>query len=309
MRFSIFHTEQNGYTTISIKNKDNHCSVEIFSFGALLNHFSIIKNNEKINVVDGYKNINDAIAQKNTWFKSCKLNPFVCRLENGTYNWQNNNYKVDKFYLNNHAIHGLIYDANYSVEETEINENSASVLLSYLYHKKDKGYPFTYTTQIRYTLNQDNTLQIATKIINESSLSIPMADGWHPYFKLDCTINECYLTFKAKQRVEFDEEMIPTGKLILENNFDTPQKIGKKALDECYTIQHNSSCILQGKNIALHITPLKNYPYLQLFIPNHRESIAIENLSALPNTFNNLIGLIELLPNQQIEFGVAYTLI
>ena len=51
-------------------------------------------------------------------------------------------------------------------------------------------------------------------------------------------------------------------------------------------------CVLKSfKKIELEILPEKSYPYLQIYIPPHRNSIAIENLSGAPDGFNNEMGV------------------
>jgi aldose 1-epimerase len=53
---------------------------------------------------------------------------------------------------------------------------------------------------------------------------------------------------------------------------------------------------------------MKNYPYLQVYTPDHRRSIAIENLSSPPDSFNNLMGLITLGPEDSATFHLQYKL-
>jgi aldose 1-epimerase len=50
------------------------------------------------------------------------------------------------------------------------------------------------------------------------------------------------------------------------------------------------------------------YPYLQIYTPDHRQSIAIENLSGAPNSFNNGMGLIRMAPRQTLTFNLWYQL-
>ena len=56
----------------------------------------------------------------------------------------------------------------------------------------------------------------------------------------------------------------------------------------------------------LEIQPDASYPYLQIYIPPHRQSIAIENLSAPPDSFNNGIGLITLAAGESTVFSTQY---
>jgi aldose 1-epimerase len=61
-----------------------------------------------------------------------------------------------------------------------------------------------------------------------------------------------------------------------------------------------------GNGIYVSIFTNSKYPYLQLYTPPHRKSIAIENLSAPPDCFNNGIGLQLLGPSKSQTFTVWY---
>ncbi|MGL6269156.1 MAG: hypothetical protein ACRC2O_14590, partial [Chitinophagaceae bacterium] len=58
--------------------------------------------------------------------------------------------------------------------------------------------------------------------------------------------------------------------------------------------------------MAIEFHPDKSYPYLQLYTPPHRNSIAIENLSAAPDAFNNGMGLVTLEPDHTRTFSTRY---
>ena len=61
--------------------------------------------------------------------------------------------------------------------------------------------------------------------------------------------------------------------------------------------------------VTLTIAPDKHYPYLQIYTPPHRKSIAIENLTSAPDSFNNGIGLLVIEPNHTLEFSTTYILV
>jgi aldose 1-epimerase len=60
--------------------------------------------------------------------------------------------------------------------------------------------------------------------------------------------------------------------------------------------------------MAVDFYPDRSYPYLQLYTPPHRRSIAIENLSAAPDVFNNRIGLVTLEPDHTKTFSARYVI-
>ena len=63
------------------------------------------------------------------------------------------------------------------------------------------------------------------------------------------------------------------------------------------------------KKIEIQFFPDESYPYLQIYTPPHRKSIAIENLSGAPDGFNNEIGVITLEPGQSALFKTSYKIL
>ena len=225
-------------------------------------------------------------------------------------------YFIEKFLLGGSALHGLLYDAIFEVINQYADEVSAGVELKYSYPGSDNGYPFQYDCVVAYHLKRDNELSIVTEIINKDKTSMPIQDGWHPYFTFGGKIDELQLEFKSKQQLIFDTGLVPTGEMITYKEFESIKKIGDTSLDNCFTINFadqavangNAVCILRDptKKLQLEIIPDAHYPYLQIYTPPHRNSIAIENLSAAPDAFNNKIGLITLSPGENIIFTTTY---
>lgn len=307
--FKVNIQHQNKLATIELRDENNQFAAEIFSFGGMLNKFECLVENKMINVVEAYENISDAIEQKNTWFKSCKMSPFVCRLQHGEFNFNNQTYKTEKFYLQQHAIHGLIYDCNYNIIRTEATDDMALVELEYFYNATDKGYPFTYSNKIIWCLKKEGVLEVSTTVSHQNNFEIPFCDGWHPYFKMDIPIDECTLIINSKESYVFNDEMIPSGEIFQNKLFRSAETIANKNLDHCFKLNNSSTpnCVLNGNKIKLQISNT-NYPFLQVYTPPNRESIAIENLSAIPNAFNNKIGLRLLEANKLYEFVAKYSL-
>ncbi|MBS1627807.1 MAG: aldose 1-epimerase [Bacteroidetes bacterium] len=307
MRFTVSVIDN---SIINLTDTTNNCQAVIYSFGALLNEFSIEKNNKKINIIDGFHSVKDAKTNVSQAFKSSKLSPFVCRMKNGEYYFNNQLFKIEKFYLLTDAIHGLLYDASFSIITTHADNNCASVGLKYVYTATDKGYLFPYEIFVNWKLEANNNLSVATTLLHHNQQSIPIADGWHPYFSLSECIDDCMLQFDSAEQFEFDTTLIPTGKKIKDDRFIQGASLKNIELDNCFELANpgKSNCILKTKDMQLTIQPSSQYPFLQIYTPPHRKSIAIENLSALPNCFNNNIGLLLLEPEKQISFKTTYTI-
>ena len=313
--FEVTFANGSEFDKIILKDVAANTSVEIIpACGAILHAYTILHNGVLLNVIDSYDNTADFKNNVTAnGFKSCKLSPFACRIKNATYNFGDKKYTTEKFLLNGSALHGLLYDAAFTVTETRADEKSASVALQYKYRGTEKGYPFKYTCTITYLLKKENVLTVSTTITNDDAGLIPVQDGWHPYFSFGGSIDDLQLELQSKELVVFDEALIPTGKLLPYQEFSSLKKIGYAEFDNCYTVNFAECqplCVLRDaeKKIQLEIYPEKSYPYIQIYTPHHRKSIAIENLSAAPDAFNNGMGLIVLSPGLSAGFTTIYKL-
>ncbi len=314
MPFEVSVNSDAGAESIVLKEFFTGTQAEIFSFGALLNSFCIQRNGALTNAVYGFKNAKDAQANITPMFQSAKLSPFVCRLRDGRYTFANEKYRIEKYYLHQDAIHGLLYDAPFSIKEKGATELYAYVTLAYEYQMTDKGFPFLYYTEVTYRLESNNCLTVITTISNTGSKNMPATDGWHPYFHLGEKINTLHLQFRSTHIVAFDNRLLPTGTYEPYQAFNLPQVIGDTKLDNCFVLEDDFSqpaCIIRDEaaGLQMNIIPDKSYPYLQIYTPENRRCIAIENLSSLPDAFNNTVGLKILAPGESAVFTTTYQLL
>ncbi|MEO5783079.1 MAG: aldose 1-epimerase [Ginsengibacter sp.] len=311
--FSIQNKTENGFDKLILKEEASGTFAEILpSCGAILHAFVAIKDGKEINVIDSYESADDFknnVTSKG--FKGSKLSPFVCRLNKGKYNFEGKDYTIEKYYYQKNALHGLLYDQPFTIIDQQLSKNSTAVSMKLEYRATDAGYPFNYDCIVTYELEKHNRLNVFTQIVNQDKIAIPMQDGWHPYFKLGGKIDDLRLQFRSFEMVEFNEELIPTGKLIPYKEFDKLKLLGDTFLDNCFTLNFSEGqpiCLLQNaeKNIELEIHTDESYPYLQLYTPSHRNSIAIENISGVPDAFNNEMGFKTLAPGESASFDTAY---
>jgi aldose 1-epimerase len=281
------------------------------AYGGLLHAFEIPLHEGPFNVIENYACIEDLDKHLGLSFKSSKLSPFVCRIANGKYIMDDEEFEFTHKFLDGCAIHGLVYNKPFNIVNEFADDNQAAVSLRYHYKKDDKGYPFEYVVEIRYTLHPGRTLQIDTTILNLEELPIPIADGWHPYFQLGGVIDDYEMQFRSGTMLEFDDRLIPTGKLVQNTTWTQPNTIGAIKLDNCFVLQVEEGipcCVLYNPHNHLSVSLFTNeyYPYLQVYTPDHRKSIAIENLSAAPDCFNNGIGVMLLPPRHSHTFTAWY---
>ena len=312
MSFRISNSSSNGFDKI-ILSDDTGTSVEIIpACGAILHAFNINHNNEKRNIIEHYESLEDFksnVASKG--FRSCKLSPFACRIRNGEYSFGQTNHKIQKYYDGTHALHGLLYDAVFVIMDQNEDAEKATVTMRHSYEATDPGYPFFYDCIVTYELRKNNALYIETTIINKTDGLIPVQDGWHPYFNLGGRIDAWQLEFQAKTKLESTPDLIPTGKALHYEMFNSLRSIEDTCFDDCFLLNFAECqplCVLRNplEKIQLEIYPSASYPYLQLYTPPDRKSIALENLSAAPDAFNNDKGLITLAAGETASFKTTY---
>jgi aldose 1-epimerase len=309
MAFEVRVSGDNREQAFVLHDTTTGTTAEIYRFGALLNEFSIQLNGQPFNIVDGFTSPAEAASTITPAFKSAKLSPFTCRLHHGKYSFAGKPYTIEKFYLPPHAIHGIIFDALYEVKATQADEHAAAVTLQYHYAGTDAGYPFAYDITVLWQLKKNNNLTVTTTLEHQNDTPIPVADGWHPYFKMETPIDDCTLQFDGAALLEFDDTLIPTGKVLPDHRFAEGTSLDGIFLDNCFALDPltpQAGCVFSSKQLRLTVSPATSYPYLQVYTPEHRKSIAIENLSAPPDAFNNGIGLLLAEKNKPAIFSTTY---
>lgn len=311
--FSVENITENGFDKVVLKDNNHGTIAEIIpGCSAILHSFSIIKEGKDFNVIESYESEKDFkkhVTSKG--FLGTKLSPFVCRINKGKYIFQGKEYKIEKYYDKKNALHGMLYDQPFTVVEQSANTTSSKVSMKCEYRASDAGYPFNYDCIVTYELEEHNKLHVVTEVINKEESPIPIQDGWHPYFTLDSKIDDLYLQYQSIEMVEFDDDLIPTGKLLPYKEFYKFKKLGNTFFDNCFTLNFSEGqpiCILQNreKNIQVEIHTDESYPYLQFYTPSHRKSIAIENISSAPDAFNNELGFKILSSGESELFNTSY---
>ncbi|HVY74580.1 MAG TPA: aldose 1-epimerase [Puia sp.] len=312
MSFSIASLQEQDFSLIQLSDPATGIRTKILpDHGALLQEFSMPVKGGRLQAVTGYHNLADLKQHHALFYRSAKLSPFPCRILDGRYYFDGKAYEFRHKFPDGSAIHGLLADKPFTVLETEASAAEASVLLEYRYHQEDPGYPFDYKINVKYTLKPEGRLKLETRVTNFSDLRIPMADGWHPYFSLGGKADDWTLTIDARTMLFLNDRLVPTGEKQTQDEFYAGARISDFRFDHCFLLEFDPdrpACRLYNpQNRAyLSLFPDKSYPYLQVYSPDDRLSLAIENLSAAPDSFNNGIGVTLLEPKHSQSFTTVY---
>jgi aldose 1-epimerase len=255
----------------------------------------------KTSVLDGYRTPED--LQENKWKKSGILFPFANRLKDGRYEWQGKTYQ---FPINEpatgNALHGLGIERPMRVGEVRTEENLASITCSYQDAGDHPAYPFPHTVFVTFRMEEPAHFTMEMRFQNDGDTAIPVGFGWHPYFQLSEKIDDVQLQLPLGEWIEFDERMLPTGKRNPYLEFSQLTPIQSVNIDDCFAMPTDQGKIfvtLQGERGTLRYwqeTGLDKFNFLQLFIPESRQSLGVEPMTCITNGFNSGEGLITLEP-------------
>ncbi len=132
-------------------------------------------------------------------------------------------------------IHGLLSNSKlWTVTDVGADAQSAYVtskLDFWKYPDLMAQWPFAHEYEMTYRL-ADGTLEVKTTVSNLSTDSMPLAIGFHPYYRIpDVPRDQWILNMPASQAVLTDDRLIPTGEL---KAADLPNPLPLKG----YTLDH-----------------------------------------------------------------------
>lgn len=263
--------------TIKIENKEYSCSI-LVQYGAALNSYKL----NKKEFVFGYNNFSETNTQK---YKGVILAPFPNRIAEAKYTFEGKDFKLpinrEKEAL---AMHGFLYNKSFQLIKQEQN----AVILQYDYSATISAYPFPFIVMVAYELLENGLLKIKTVLRNTGDNKMPFGTGWHPYFKIDTSINTMQLKMPACQQLELKNN-IPTGSIIDFLKNESILNLKEHHFDDCFVFNTKNKIDIQliGKEYQLNISAKcpNNYPYFQIYTPSTRDSIAIEPMTCAPNAF------------------------
>ena len=251
-----------------------------------------------VSVLDGYRNA-DELATLD-WGKSALLAPFPNRLKDGRYRVGE---EVYQFPLNEgergNALHGFVMDKPFEV----VKEADGRMELAYYYGGHLPYYPFPFVMRVVYAMTSPAGFEVSLELENTGAQPMPAGLGWHPYFQLGVPINSVILKLPPVSKIEVDARMIPTGEKSIFSGFQSPEKIDQAQFDMGFLLQEPSArteVSLQLETYQLRYWQESAFPFLQVFIPPARQSIALEPMTCNIDAFNNGEGLRMLEPGERL---------
>lgn len=264
-------------------------------------------------ILDGYKSPQE--LDSNRWSKNVVLFPFPNRLQDGRYEWEGKTYQ---FPINDsrteNALHGFGATRPMRINQVELSPEGATIGCEHLYQGDDPSYPFPFTFNVQFSIDQRNQLTVMMAFQNDGTTALPAGFGWHPYFELGEKVDNLLVQFPPSQLVGVDDRMLPNGKRYDYDQFEDLKKLGATTLDNCFALQTDrveAAVHVHGEKGKIRYwqeTGENKYNFLQVFTPPYRTAIALEPMTCNIDAFNNGEGLIRLSPLESVnaKFGLKF---
>jgi aldose 1-epimerase len=239
------------------------------------------------------------------------LLPWPNRIEDGAYEFAG---RVHQAPINEPARHNALHGLTRWMNWTAVDQAPDRVLMSLVLHPQD-GYPFTLRFDVEYRLSAGG-LSVRTTASNVGQQAAPYGAGHHPYLTVDTPIDEARLKMPALMRLEANERLIPTGRVLPNRgtacDFLELRPIGSLKMDTAFAnLVPDSDGLIRvhlqaaGGDPRITLWMEAVYRFLMVFtadgIPDtarRRRSIAIEPMTCAPNAFRSGDGLIVLQPGE-----------
>ncbi len=215
---------------VTLKNSNN-VEVEVISFGGIITRIvTPDANGELGNIVYGMETIEE-YENGNPYFGAL-IGRYGNRIKDGKFTLNGTEYQLATNDGDNH-LHGGVQGFDKKVWKMApfATANSAGVILTLVSPDGDQGYPGELTTEVTYTLTNNNTLDMQFIATTDKPTVVNLTQ--HSYFNLagKGTILDHELQINGKYITPVDGGLIPTGELApvagTPFDFTSPKAIGR----------------------------------------------------------------------------------
>lgn len=257
----------------TLKNK-NGMEVSLINYGATITSLKVpVSNTKKIDVVLGFENVEDYINSFNLTsapYLGALVGRYAGRLNNASFKLNNEFIQLTKNH-GKHTLHGGsagFSKAFWSV----ISISDSSITLHYCSIANEENFPGELTTQITYTLTDENELKVAMTAKSSEDTIINLTQ--HSYFNLDghdSTVVNQELFVNSSKTLETNIDNIPTGNFFelarSPFDFNLPKECPTK-IDNTFvlnSVNELAACLYSKKN-KLKMSVFTNQPAIHIYV-------------------------------------------
>ncbi|HMJ84663.1 MAG TPA: aldose 1-epimerase [Vicinamibacterales bacterium] len=196
-----------------------------------------------------------------------------------------------------HPIHGFLAAAKWEVVEARADAGSAWVTSRLEFFKQPDWmaqFPFAHTISITHRL-KDGALDVAVELRNLSAEPMPVAVGFHPYFRVDDAPRDAWtIGVGAKTEWLLSPDKIPTGETRpIEQRFSDPRAavLREHDLDHVFADLRRDSAGMATMSLAgtaqrIDVLFGPAYRAAVIYAPKGRDFICFEPMAGITDSMN-----------------------
>ncbi len=192
------------------------------------------------------------------------------------------------------AIHGLLsFSSAWARGASGADERSAyasSSLEFGRYPDLMAQFPFAHTITMTHRL-AEGELEVETVLENQSSEPMPVAIGYHPYFRLpEVPRDQWHVHLAARDHLVLDSALIPTGER-RPVEFADPHPLREMPLDDVFadlvpSADGRARFWVEGNGRKITVAYGPKYTVAIVYAPAGHDFICFEPMAAITNAFN-----------------------
>jgi aldose 1-epimerase len=162
---------------------------------------------------------------------------------------------------------------------TVVDAEPARVHARFAYEAPEllRAFPFPHVLGLDVSVGSGG-LRVETGLTAGEERAVPVAFGWHPYFRLPGPVDDWRLELPGCTPLELDSRGIPTGRAA--SNAGGTVRLRDRAWDDLFALDGPSSVAVSGGGLRLEVRYGAGYPYAQVFSPAGADFVAIEPMTA-----------------------------
>jgi aldose 1-epimerase len=215
----------------------------------------------------------DAAAGRSIGWGCFVMAPWPGRLAGGRFQWRGRTVELARTH-GRHAIHGLVHDRAWQVEDASAREASLSIELG------PASWPFAGRVRERFVLN-DHSLVLEASIVADEPM--PAAIGWHPWFLRRGADPEVEVGAASTLALR---AMIPTGvrhPVRGRTDLRAGPALGRRRLDDVY-VDARSPATIRWPDLELRVE--FDPPLSTVVVHTPPQAICVEPQTTWPNALN-----------------------
>jgi len=228
------------------------------------------------------------------------LFPYPGRVRDGRFSFGGREHQLDVGRIG-HAIHGLVSDLPWKVEESGATRLGAKVVASLDtadHPAITRQYPFPFRLAVGFCLSGDTVL-LEAEATNVGQAAMPMGFGIHPWFRLPLdeggARERCLMRVPATRLWEVEPDIMPTGRIVdipADRDFRALRPLGETTLDDTYTSVELegglSECLYRDPSAGAEVSVRADGGFRELiaYAPPHLPTICLEPYTCVPDALN-----------------------